>query len=225
MTDRSKFKPTSQLYFHKELFNEEIAYFQRYVIDVAEQFEENARRLNQNYQSAEELEDAFLDAFKIQELEFPKILNSSVLISIQTILEKNLKRLFKSSERVFGLQPRRKNGHESEIGYYKEMFETLLSFDFKNVAVAWSKIDDYRKIRNIFVHHGGNLKQVTSAVTRQEIEQMIAADDRLVYNTHTGDIIIFNNQYLISYLHQVQVFCNSLFDQLIIRHNLHIQGV
>jgi hypothetical protein len=222
MIDRTKFKPTSQLYFYKELFNAEITYFQQYVIEVAGQFEANALEMNRAYQPVRDLEDAFDEAYKIQQLEFPKILNSSVLISIQTILEKNMKNLFTSGVRLFGLQPRDKRSNESEIGYYKSIFENDFGFDFIAVNTAWIKIDDHRKIRNIFVHHGGNLKQLET-VKRQRIEALIAHDDRLVYNSYTGDVIIFDNQYLISYLHQVQVFCNSLFDQLIARHNLHIQ--
>ncbi|MDB5006058.1 MAG: hypothetical protein JWP45_451 [Mucilaginibacter sp.] len=221
--DRSKFKPTSQLYFYKERFNDEITYFQRYVIEVAGQFEANALEINRNYQPGDDLDDAFEEAYKIQQLEFPKILNSSVLISIQTILEKTLKSLFTSGVRLFALRPRDKRSNESEIGYYKAVFETDFAFDFTAVGTAWRKIDDYRKVRNIFVHQGGNLKQLEPA-KRQRMEAFIALDDRLVYNPHTGDIIIFDNQYLISYLNQVQVFCNALYDQLIKKHTQYIKS-
>jgi len=219
MVDRSKFKPTSQLYFHKELFNDEISYFQQYVIEVSGQFEEKVRQLNHNYQPAEELEDAFFEAFKAQELEFPRILNSSVFISIQTILEKTLKKLFKSCERVYGLRARKKRRGESEIGYYKNLFETLLDFDFTEVATAWNKIDEYRKIRNVFVHHGGGLRSVAIA-DKETVLNIIEADNRLLYNKHTDEIIIFDNQYLICYLHQVQIFCNALYDLLILKQKI-----
>jgi hypothetical protein len=33
MVDRSEFKPTSLLYICKEIFNEEIDYFQKYIIE------------------------------------------------------------------------------------------------------------------------------------------------------------------------------------------------
>ena len=87
------------------------------------------------------------------------------------------------------------------------------------MATAWSKIDEYRKIRNVFVHHGGGLRSVRIA-DKKTVLNIIEADNRLLYNKHTDEIIIFDNQYLISYLHQVQIFCNALYDLLILKQKI-----
>lgn len=220
MIDRSKFKPTSTLYMRKDIFNEEIDYFQKYIVEVSYKFETRAIELNNLYlETINEYDDRLYEEFKINIEEFPKILNSSMLITLQSILEKTLKKLLKDSLKKLNKSMREKEETESDIAYYKNIFKEEIAIDFSSSETVWKKINNFRLIRNLFVHNGGNINQVIEISDKRRIEKIINADKKtnnwLVLNEHTGDIIVYNNQYLISYLISIQEFCNNLFDQLI----------
>ena len=172
-----------------------------------------------NLETINEYDDRLYEEYKINIEEFPKILNSSMLITLQSILEKTLKKLLKDSLKKLNKSMRDKEETESDIAYYKNVFKEEIAIDFSSSETVWKKINNFRLIRNLFVHNGGNINQVIEISDKRRIEKIINTDKKtnnwLVLNEHTGDIIVFNNQYLISYLISIQEFCNKLFDQLI----------
>ena len=146
----------------------------------------------------------------------PKILNSSTLIALQTLLEKTLLQVIRRSSTIFNQPVSITNTRTLE-----DMRATLTQkFGVQIPAAERMLLDDFRKVRNLFVHYGGNLFNDQREGKKDEIEQIVKNDDRLILNQHTGELIIYDNQYLISYAAAIQRFCKAIFYQLIASHDL-----
>jgi hypothetical protein len=223
MVDRSRFHATSIFIIYQEIFNSEIKLFQTYILEVSDQFESKTRELNnwntttlENHQQNARDEEYFKNA-----IDFPKILNSSLLISLQTVLEKTLKWIIDKSEVIFNpSQMPKKNNRESDLNYYVRVLSSACQLNISTQSHLLAQLGEFRIIRNLFVHSGGNLfwekDQQRKTLAKKIIEQ---SDERLLLNEHTGEIVIYNKQYLISFSQKIQAFLISIFDQLIEKHN------
>jgi hypothetical protein len=218
MNIRKKFSAMSILHIMQDMFDEEIKVFQTYIIEVTSQFETKAAELNRLYlQHIEEEWQNALDDEMMKNAEYhPKILNSSTLIALQTLLEKTLLQVIRRSSTIFNQPVSITNTRTLE-----DMLATLTQkFGVQIPAAERMLLDDFRKVRNLFVHYGGNLFNDQRAGKKEEIEQIVKNDNRLILNQHTGELIIYDNQYLISYAAAIQRFCKAIFYQLIASHDL-----
>jgi hypothetical protein len=149
---RKQFTATSILHTVQQMFDEEIRVFQTYIIEVASQFETKAAELNRLYlQNIEEEWQNALDDELLKNADYhPKILNSSVLITLQTLMEKTLLQTIRRSADIFS-QP-------VSISQTRDLESMLNTFEQKfNVQIPAkerAQLDDFRKIRNFFVHYG-----------------------------------------------------------------------
>ena len=219
---RKQFTATSILHTVQQMFDEEIRIFQTYIIEGASQFETKAAELNRLYlQHIEEEWRYALDDELMKNAEYhPKILNSSVLITLQTLMEKTLLQTIRRAAGIFNqsVSIRQTRDLENMLGTLEQKFNVQIP------AKERAQLDDFRKIRNFFVHYGGNLFNERRTDKKQEIERIVENDDRLILNTHTGELIIYDNQYLLSYSAAIQKFCNDILFQLIAQHNMILKS-
>lgn len=220
---RKQFNATSILVTLQQIFYEEIRVFQAYVVEVTSQFESKSAELSLMYKQhiEEEWQNALEDELMKNAEYHPKILNSSVLITLQTLMEKTLLQVIRRCANIFGQPVSNKQTYDLE-----NMIATLeTKFGIQIPAKELAKLDNFRKIRNFFVHYGGNIFNEHRANKAQEIRNVVSNDDRLILNEHTRELIIYDNQYLISYSANIQQICNAVFDQLIAKHNLIFEDV
>jgi hypothetical protein len=220
MVDRSKFHATSILHTYRDIFSSELQILQQYAVEANSSFESKAIELQQyRNEVQEEMLNAWEDEYFKNALYFPKILNGSILITFQTLLEKTLATLVRKCEHIFqpqGMITKRKR--ESDTGFYIRQLQEMFNVAIDNAK--FTRLEEFRQIRNLFAHHSGSLNFYEPARKERVIHIVRNSDDKLLYNKHTAEVIIDKSQYLIDFSLLIESLILPVFGELLQRHHL-----
>lgn len=225
--DRSQFHDTSLFVIYQDIFKGEIQLLEQYIIEVADVFDQKSTELNKQY--SPDIEDYQLNAWEQEyfknALDFPKILNASILIGMYSIFEKTLKSICDLSKTVFSpaLIPKQKKS-SSNIEYYSGLLLGIYQISSATYTVLWKELDDYRIIRNVFVHSNGNIRKEKPEIKDRIHEIVSQSDEKLLLNKHTQEMIIYDNQWLIRFSQKIQAYLRPVFEELIQQHTILIKS-
>lgn len=225
--DRSQFHAASMFVIYRDIFEGEIQLLEQYIIEVADVFDRKSIELNSQY--SPEIEGYQLNAWEQEyfknALDFPKVLNASILIGMYSIFEKTLKSICDLCKSVFNpaIVPKQKKGSS-----YMEHYAGLLCNTYKITSAGPSAIlkglNDYRVIRNVFVHSNGNIRRERSE-TKDRIHEIVTrSDKKLLLNEHIQELIIHDNQWLIGFSQKIQTYLRPVFEELIQKHTILIKS-
>lgn len=224
--NRKAFNSISVFSIQKEIFKSDITLLEEYISDVSEKFETRSISIRSNFfKEIEEFEmNYFEDQYFKNALYFPKILNASHLISLYSLLETTMKEILIQCRRIYMQGEFKKQKGWSQLKYYvEELFSTYQISSAKNVGL-FEKLDEYRIVRNLFVHDNGNITLLSDSMKVKVRSIVNLSNGDLILNENYNELIIYRNTWLMGCAQLAIMFLDPVFDELILKHNQFIRG-
>lgn len=142
--------------------------------------------------------------FKDFDKNFYTILNSSMMISCYALFDTCLRQICDLAQKRIKAELRYSDLHaESEIHAYRKYLLKVIGLELNELNQYWKEINDYRKVRNMIVHHHSNIiNDKTRKIEDQNCYSIVSSNNYLKLNKRSGYFIIKDPEY-------VYVFCNN----------------
>ena len=125
----------------------------------------------------------------------PFLFDKSSLVIIFSYFEKLFKEIVNAIRNERQIKIRINDIEGSDIEKCYKYLSLIIGYDLSNLNEEWSKICDYQKIRNLIVHHFGEVPE--GKIT--DILRIIESSPHLELNRINNEIFIVNEQYLIDF--------------------------
>ncbi len=145
---------------------------------------------------------------------FPNVLRRALMISLFSFLETKLTKLCKCFEDIGHLKLSI-NDIASKGGWDKKIEKYLLKvvgINFPLSLNSWMNINYSRELRNLFVHHNGNIKMIRDTNVKQFIEKSN-------YLQIIDDEVRINEGFLLYLLKEMKIFLSVLLQEIKIFHS------
>ena len=141
---------------------------------------------------------------------FPNILRSSLLIAVYSFFETSLVNLCKELNNTKKYSVRYNSIAGKGIEKVKLYLTEVVEIDFPSGSIEWSKINDYRLIRNCFAHGQGKVTD--------DNRSLISAIKRLDSVRVTGDVIFgryieLEKEFINNFIEVIELFWSKIENQ------------
>lgn len=151
---------------------------------------------------------------KINEI-FPSFFRQTTFIGLYSFLETRLHSLCDNLQRFKNYDTKiSESKGKNYIEKSKTYLKLVAGLDLDDLNTEWTKIKNYQKIRNCFVHCNGNvMADKSQPLDKQKFFAPVKSNINLGIEVD-GTIKILNNNFLLNFINVIEIYLRSLLDKL-----------
>jgi len=168
---------------------------------------------------ADEIYDHYLDEFFVYDTKYVELSNNSQLVAAYSFLEFELKEI-RNVVKKFLINPVLHNyvydKKKSSAQNFRDEIYSMVNLDFLALEKTWQQIENFRRIRNLIAHNGGNLfLNASKTISDQPDYNLIESNRFLHLNLRSGDIFINDKQYVHDLIELIESFLKEFIEILL----------
>ncbi len=199
-------------------FNEYISHSIASINNAQQEFEDEYKKFESKH-SNEEDDSGWIDYWSEEHIKFheifPTFFRQSTFISLYSFLETRLQSLCNNLQRTkqYNIKISDLAG-ENYIEKSKKYLKLVVGLNLDDLNTQWTKITDYQKIRNCFVHANGNIiTDKTQPLDKQKFYQAAKKNTDLKIES-SGEVKIENDAFLTKFIKVIEDYLKALLEKI-----------
>lgn len=172
-----------------------------------------------NPEDEQEIYDHYYEEFLTFDTRYVELSNNSQLVNSYSFLEFELRGIRDFLKKY--LLRQKSQGYfydrkKSVALNYRDEIYSLTFLDFSVLDELWDKIDKYRRVRNVIVHNGGNIREIPAKpLSKQPTYSLVSDHPFIDLNSSTGLIFVKDWRYVEQMIELIGKYLKQLINILL----------